>query len=652
MKQHKVSTTRKAVILAAGFGERMRPFSYATPKPMMPFGGEPIINHSLHTLADWGVRDVLVNLHHAPSSILEHLRNIRIPGIRVCLSFEPEIRGTGGALKRAAWFLDSNPFWLINSDVVFSLNPELMIEAFSARQRTMASLWLIPDKGPRTVISENGFVKSFRTDSPGRDGALTFSGIHFVSPELLNYLPDKPFSSIIEAYSSAITAGFRIAGVTDPESYWADAGSPEKLLSTHIELASAASRHLTRLHRLILASAAFTKRRLQSKGARVSGFAWGGEEVQIKGTPLISNSILGRHITLHEKAAATDCIVGDRTSLKNHVRRAAAPLESCFNRDELDALLGAGLTLDSTVEALSPRGSDRAFFRIYCGRVSSILIKYSRKRPENARFAGHLLFLKSIGIPVPELILDLPDKNICIVEDLGGDSVQSSLKKLPDRQILKLYERITGHIATLHEEGTSAAAKRHLSLEPPFDRNLYLWEHQLFVEQFLNRHIHPDKATVNSIIEELAAVPSLLLKHGRSLIHRDLQSSNILLRAGRPVFIDFQGMRTGSRYYDLASLLLDPYAGLPSSLCIKLTESYSSLTGLDQEEALKNLKIAGIQRLTQALGAFGRLSLLEGMEHFRSYIQPASEMLLRCIKDVPGFPVLRGCLENSIRQPE
>ena len=113
----------KAFVLAAGFGTRMLPLSRDLPKPMMPLWGRPLLEHVLLLLRDWGVRDVLVNTHHRPGELIRWAAGRPVAGLRVNFSFEPEILGTGGALRRAAWFLDDRPFWLINADVAADLDP-------------------------------------------------------------------------------------------------------------------------------------------------------------------------------------------------------------------------------------------------------------------------------------------------------------------------------------------------------------------------------------------------------------------------------------------------------------------------------------------------------------------------------------------------
>jgi MurNAc alpha-1-phosphate uridylyltransferase len=93
-----MSVPRRAIVLAAGFGTRMKPLSEDLPKPLMPFWGRPLIDRTFDLLHGWGVREVLVNAHHGADELVAHLRSVRC-GMKVDVSFEPGILGTGGALK-------------------------------------------------------------------------------------------------------------------------------------------------------------------------------------------------------------------------------------------------------------------------------------------------------------------------------------------------------------------------------------------------------------------------------------------------------------------------------------------------------------------------------------------------------------------------
>ena len=105
----------KAFVLAAGLGTRLRPLTAALPKPMLPLWGVPMIRHTLEMLRTWGVREAVLNLHHAPGPMIEYLAAHPVDGLRVSCLWEPELLGTGGALRQAAGFIGDAPCWLVNA---------------------------------------------------------------------------------------------------------------------------------------------------------------------------------------------------------------------------------------------------------------------------------------------------------------------------------------------------------------------------------------------------------------------------------------------------------------------------------------------------------------------------------------------------------
>ena len=145
---------------------------------------------------------------------------------------------------------------------------------------------------------------------------------------------------------------------------------------------------------------------------------------------------------------------------------------------------------------------------------------------------------------------------------------------------------------------------------------------------------------IRAIMDDLEEVAQKLIKAKPALLHRDFQSSNIFLRGNRPFFVDFQGLRLGPPAYDVASLLCDPYVMLSADMQERLLDYYTdhSIYGT---EVRKTFWFAAVQRLAQALGAYGRLSALPGTQRFALYIKPAMQMMSRALKHVKGLNALR-----------
>ncbi|HOW96422.1 MAG TPA: sugar phosphate nucleotidyltransferase [Kiritimatiellia bacterium] len=629
----------KAFILAAGFGTRMLPLSRDLPKPMMPLWGRPILEHVLLLLRNWGVRDVLINAHHRPGELVRWAAGRPVAGLRVNFSFEPEILGTGGALRRAAWFLDKRPFWLINADVAADLDPAPLLRAF-ARARPLAALWLHPSLGPRTVSMENGLVTSFHAPVPGSEGTFTFCGLHLLSPRILDYLPAEGFAGIVPAYERATKRGERIAGVCVPDSFWADLGTPRQYLDAHAAVRQArldgkpGGRLFARMPR--------------PAGARVQGWAAIPCSVRIAAGCRIENAVAWEGARLGPRTRITDAIVGRDAVVNEPVRFLAGRGDRVLDDAEQKALQQYGWpAAQATVLPFGPRGSARAFARIRRGSQSLILVRYDSARAENALQVPHTRFLARFGFPVPAVRLDQPAARLALLEDAGDRCLRDVVLCSRPNRIELLYERILDQAARLHETGTRRAQQEHLPLMQPFTPKLYRWERELFVTHFLRNAGRASAGEIRRIRRELAGIAARLNRAPRVLLHRDLQSSNILLKRGLPVFIDFQGMRFGPAAYDLASLLCDPYVALPEPLQEKLLRHYARRRPSDPS-AIRLFRPAAVERLAQALGAYGQLSAQPGLESFARFIPPALRLLRRALGRSPALPVLAAVTERLL----
>jgi aminoglycoside/choline kinase family phosphotransferase len=200
--------------------------------------------------------------------------------------------------------------------------------------------------------------------------------------------------------------------------------------------------------------------------------------------------------------------------------------------------------------------------------------------------------------------------------------------------------------------------KEHLPAE--FKAALYRWEQKYFFQNCLGRYFKVSE----SKRKELAVLPALreIARHlaslPRVLVHRDFQSQNIIIQNGQAHLIDFQGMRPGLPHYDLASLLCDPYVDLTEAERSEVIAYYrdrqreNGIT-IDGDFDLK-LRLCAMQRLMQALGAYGFLGLVKGHKHFLQYMPNARKILLigtfcdRCRKTTqPLVSAVRCALDSK-----
>jgi aminoglycoside/choline kinase family phosphotransferase len=297
-------------------------------------------------------------------------------------------------------------------------------------------------------------------------------------------------------------------------------------------------------------------------------------------------------------------------------------------------------------------GSDRKFYRIRCSPEQAlILVKYNLEREENRQYVTIANFLAEHRIRVPEIYFHDADEGLIWLEDLG----ESDLYSYRDEIWLvrrAFYESAVDQIAALHAlpESVCIEMKRHLPAE--FNSELYAWEQNYFFENCLGRLFKIEKAKLAQLgsLPALQEIANRLASFPRVLVHRDFQSQNIIIRNGQAYLIDFQGMRPGLAEYDLASLLYDPYVNLAESERAELTEYYRGRQlengiGINGDFDLK-LRLCAIQRLMQALGAYGFLGLVKGHKHFLQHVAPAMQSLQRTVAEIDGLTEL----EKTLRQ--
>lgn len=221
----------KAMILAAGYGTRLRPITYTIPKPMVPLNGRPLIGSLVDTLMSAGVRDVIVNLHHIPQAIERYLL-AAFPDIHFEFSFEPKILGTAGGVRKVRGLLErEEDFFLLNGDTYQSPPYDDLREARRERDALSALTLRHPPPGDRytAVWEEDGVVTGY---GKGRGESLMFSGSHCVSSRVFRYIPDRDVSDITgDVYQPLVESGAEtIAAVVDDNPLWFDVGTPQRYL--------------------------------------------------------------------------------------------------------------------------------------------------------------------------------------------------------------------------------------------------------------------------------------------------------------------------------------------------------------------------------------------------------------------------------------
>lgn len=207
------------MILAAGRGERLRPLTDHTPKPLVAIAGEPLIAHQLRWLAAAGIHDIVINLHHLGEAIADALGDGAALGVRIRYSREVTLLETGGGIVRALPLLGEGPFVILNGDV-WTDYPFAHLPTSLATD--LAHLVLTPTPAHRS--GDFGF-DSDRVQR-GSERPYVYCGISVLAPQLFDGAPAGPFS-LRELLFKAIAAG-RVSGEVWT-GRWIDIGTPDQL---------------------------------------------------------------------------------------------------------------------------------------------------------------------------------------------------------------------------------------------------------------------------------------------------------------------------------------------------------------------------------------------------------------------------------------
>ncbi len=233
----------KAMVLAAGLGTRLRPLTDDRPKALVEVGGRTLLEITLARLRTFGIREVIVNVHHFADLVLEYLKSNDNFGMKIAVSREDVLLDTGGGLKKAGYFfLDAGPtdepFILHNVDVISSIDLQRMVQ-FHAEHAALATLAVQERKTSRYLLfDEQSQLCGRRSGKDGpaelvrfspRPQALAFAGIHVISPQLISKMTEEGAFSIINSYLRLAARGERILGFRADEYYWRDLGRQEDL---------------------------------------------------------------------------------------------------------------------------------------------------------------------------------------------------------------------------------------------------------------------------------------------------------------------------------------------------------------------------------------------------------------------------------------
>lgn len=233
----------RAMVLAAGLGTRLRPLTNDRPKALVEVGGRTLLEITLTRLRDFGIQDVIINVHHYADMVIDHAKTAGNFGMHIEFSREDVLLDTGGGLKKAEWFLGGNsnadePFILHNVDVISTIDLRRMLQ-FHKENQALATLAVQERKTSRYLLFDEQLqlcgrrlVKEEKTEivRPAQQLAeLAFTGIHVISPRIFPLLTEEGVFSIVPAYLRLSAQGEKVMAFRADEYYWRDLGKPENI---------------------------------------------------------------------------------------------------------------------------------------------------------------------------------------------------------------------------------------------------------------------------------------------------------------------------------------------------------------------------------------------------------------------------------------
>jgi NDP-sugar pyrophosphorylase family protein/aminoglycoside/choline kinase family phosphotransferase len=635
-------------ILAAGLGERLRPITNHIPKPLLPVLGKPMLESVLEKVSVLPVAAIGVNLHYKKELIEQWIKQSAFSD-KVTFFPEDPVLGTGGALKNAEGFLRDRAFLVHNADILSDIDLEKLI-AFHKASGNLATLAVhnFPEFN-NLVIDDSGCLNEIGAmcslcRAPG-SRFLAFTGIAVYAPAFLKLLSEGA-SSVVHAWTEAISSGQRIGTYDATGCFWTDIGTPASY-------AKAVINELKNRGETVYIHPSFNDcRTIEMDGHIVIE----NESILNKGLSLRNCIVLpGTVIQTENRDTEPECFLtlfwGRGREAASHASPVNTAYENCIlGPDFTIALKEADLfaiTEDNAVH-IGTGGSDRQYFRVKRNGRTAVRMQCPEGDAEYERHIEYTLFFKKYSLPVPELIESEPGSKKAFFEDLGDLSLYSWLQcRRGQDELDEMYKKVLGILVLLHTTATDYVSECRLLESRIFDYEHLRWETRYFVQNFIEGIKGIEISDASALNNEFHALAARTDSFHKTIVHRDFQSQNIIVgKANVPSLLDYQGARIGPPAYDVASVLWDPYYHLEENLRERLLHYYimrmeGSAQWFNEKDFRESLLPCRLQRHMQALGAYGFLSAVKGKKYFLNHIPEGLRLLREDLSEANNeYPVL------------
>jgi aminoglycoside/choline kinase family phosphotransferase len=360
------------------------------------------------------------------------------------------------------------------------------------------------------------------------------------------------------------------------------------------------------------------------------------KDAQIRGSASFCNSIILPEAVIRTGEHIENSIIGPEYRLQiendimlNNAREISSNNSILFNYFNK-------LSVNASISYIGSGGSDRLYSRVRDNNKSVILMECPGDDPDFQRHITYTEFFRNYSVPVPDLLHADQDNKSALFEDLGDTTLYSWLKcrNNPVRGE-HVYRSVIDLLVNLHTQVTAHVHECPELQTRLFDFEHLRWETNYYIEQFVTGLRRIEIKERENIDEEFDRLAHLVDSLGKTVVHRDFQSQNIMITKGDvPRVVDYQGARMGPPAYDVASLLWDPYFKIEEDMRSRLIEYYiakmkhSLDNTFDENDFEHTLLLSRLQRHMQALGAYSFLAMVKGKKHFLKFIPQALEYLL------------------------
>jgi mannose-1-phosphate guanylyltransferase len=312
---------RKAFVLGAGLGARLRPLTNILPKPLLPIFGKPIITFALDHLRNVGVSQIAINTHHLAHHFDALFPRRCYPGLSIELFHEPELLETGGGIKNVEGWVGDEPFLVYSGDLVTDIDIRFLIDrhfedgndATLALRRTGLSTSVAYDAESRRVVDIVGALsqRSFRSDDPTNvplTGSYDFAGISIWNPTLFDQIQAGLRVSMASVLIDWMRTGARIGGVLLDSNQWFNIGSRGEYFTVH-EIIRREAWSPSYLAEDVRAWPPSLHSSARVAPGAITGTSWVGAECLVQSNVTLQNSFLWPGSKVWSNTRLIDCIV-------------------------------------------------------------------------------------------------------------------------------------------------------------------------------------------------------------------------------------------------------------------------------------------------------------------------------------------------------